>query len=405
MACEAACSVFGEVNLRLRGWDPKMTLSYAFDSEYSTCPEKKGSYHTLPQTRREEIELVPQNKEANGPYLLYVQITAPECTTAIFDLRKLCETVGHGDKRRSLLPKCLRTLLTDPGIIFSLCGGDNDRAGMKSMFGLGFVKNRPGNGRDCFVYMELQEWSWNLGYKLFSKATETQNPQPMKAALWRLVALGLGFDWKENDANDTAEDSPNGPNFLLDNKNWFKRIPGNRKGEVFLRGLTEQSKYYMAQDPAYTMYATYILMFSSPRKKTCAELRDFRDAWWTDLQVPMIGSEYAEGQLPSQYFWMAKHGKDLVSENFVEDYKRRKGEGKGGVAIYYESKLAFLSVFQTVANRLAHEHSHHSPLVRMQGLRRFLSWLGKRWRLKFKPGSILNRNPSRDRLCSEDGRR
>ncbi|MCP3666932.1 MAG: hypothetical protein GY696_31300 [Gammaproteobacteria bacterium] len=136
-----------------------MTLSYAFDSEYTTGPEKKGNYHTLSKARREDIELIPQDKEANGPYLLYVQVMAPEFTTAIFDLQKLCETVRHGDNRRSLLPKSLRTLLTDPGIIFSLCRGDNDRAGMKSLFGLGSVKNRPGNGRDYFGYLELQEWS------------------------------------------------------------------------------------------------------------------------------------------------------------------------------------------------------------------------------------------------------
>ncbi len=71
------------------------------------------------------------------------------------------------------------------------------------------------------------------------------------------------------------------------------------------------------------------------------------------------------------------------------------------MAIYYESKLALLSTFQTVANRLAAEHGHSTPLLRMRALRRFLSWVGKRWRLKFRPGCTLNRSCAI--VCSEDG--
>ncbi len=191
-----------------------MNLSYAMYTEYVTSPRKKGNCHTLPRQTREEIELVPCDKEANGPYTCLVQITASDFTTAVFDLRKLCWTVGVGDNRRSLLPDCLRALLVDSGIIFSLCGGENDWTALKILFGLDSRKNRPGDGKNCFGYLELQDWAWSLNYKLYSKAMEEQGPQPMAAALWRLVALGLGFPWKVDDANDDVGSGQNGLDFL-----------------------------------------------------------------------------------------------------------------------------------------------------------------------------------------------
>ncbi len=85
----------------------------------------------------------------------------------------------------------------------------------------------------------------------------------------------------------------------------------------------------------------------------------------------------------------------------MEEYIRLKAEGTLGVAIYYECKLDLLSTFQTMANRLSGSHGHTSPLERMQILRRFLGWVGKKLRLKSTPECTLN--PSRDPL-SEDGR-
>ncbi len=57
------------------------------------------------------------------------------------------------------------------------------------------------------------------------------------------------------------------------------------------------------------------VMFSSPRRKTPSELREFRDACWADFQVPMISGEMAEGELQPEYLWITKYGRDLVKED------------------------------------------------------------------------------------------
>ncbi len=81
-----------------------MEISYGIDTEYMTSPKKDGNYWSLSKKRREELELVPYDKTVNGPWLLYIQFTAPDFTTAIFYLRKICKMVGVGDNRHSQLP-------------------------------------------------------------------------------------------------------------------------------------------------------------------------------------------------------------------------------------------------------------------------------------------------------------
>ncbi len=400
-SCVAACNVFEEINGRHREERPGMKIPYGFDSEYMTSPERMGNYFTLKRELQDELELTPCNKEMNGPYLLYIQLTAPEFTTAIFDLRRICKTVGWGKNKRSLLPPELRRLLVNTGIVFSLCGGGNDLRGLKVLFGLDSRRDLGGDGKNSVGYLELQDWSWRLGYKLYTVATAERGPVPMDAALWRLVALGLGFKWVVHDANDKGSGGMDGPDFIMKYKKWFSWIPGDQKPLVFLRKLSSRCIYYIAQDPAYTMYATYILLFTSARETAPNSLREFRDVCWSELQILTIGGELAEGDFPPEYKWVEGVGRKLVKEEFVETYIREKGKGEEGLAIYYICKVALLSAFQDVANRLVQNHSHASPLERMRVIRKFFSWVGKKWRSRFNYGHTLN--PSRDPL-SEDGR-
>ncbi len=124
-------------------------IIYGIGCEHLPGKKKGGSFVILPRRIKRLYKIEPKEKESNGPFPVFLQLTATDFTTAVSDLREIFHTVGHGEDRYSDFPGSMKQLLVNPNIMYITVGGANDVNSLYLLSGLMSCHGGRGNGRDA----------------------------------------------------------------------------------------------------------------------------------------------------------------------------------------------------------------------------------------------------------------
>ncbi len=341
----------------------------AIDIEMMGSPVAGGNWDTLPDPYKTAYRLEPENKLINGPWPIYVQLTVPDFTTVVFDLREICRSTGIGESRHHVLPGCLHDFLVNRDIVLSGVDGERDMVSLETLTGLRYkCTSRGGSGKNTAALRDLQVWAHDLNLRV-GKPTD-------RLSLLKMVCYGM-----------TGHLIPaTVPHFLEVSKSWTDNMEDKKNiSNAFLGKLGRSQKDYCAQDSAHAMYIFYHFLLRYELRGTWTVFGPFLQSLIQKFRDPSVGGpeRMLTGDLRYEFRWTEDMAKVAAKAARLAFFRCR---GKPGEAfnVYIDCYPdILLPRFVEVSQRLSTLTSW-SVFTRMRVLRGFLANFGVRWRLTFR---------------------
>lgn len=299
---------------------------------------------------------------AEPPFALFMQLTAPDFSTLVIDLREVCVQRKDGTAR---LPEELESLLMDPQHKFILFDGTQDDKALQNLCGVGITFNNPREG--CIQGIDLRQWA----HQLFS---HQWNPARGFSLLRVMQFCVLG-----------DIDLPEGvslPLWLGEAKAVLGRVPNRLKGTMFLGKLSSLERQYCANDSAWPLFVAYHLLMRFEESQAPAMLHSFRRQLFREFSIP--SAAWSAVQLP----WLA-HSVSFELERLAQQvaataYKEfQQQHYHPGFCFWLDMFVGTISpAFRSAVSRMQQEVCLDLG-DRVNCLRHFLHSISKRWRLQF----------------------